>query len=533
MATACTNENQLAVPDAPDQGATAEAAQREILLTFDNKPAAPVIKAEQPIATPEESNISSLDVYVFASDQENEGYSFQQLLYYRQDASQAILQDWASSFTLLPNEDGKSSSAILKLKKGLFIKLYCIANQTKLRVPDRNNPPQFQVVDINTPGDYFSPLTQTQPGQLGNLITAGQPTLEEFEKFTTPLLDPAEATDVLVTPLAMVDNSNTAIDMRDMTSSERLKESFRLTRLAVRFDMVNTIEDVIQDGVIQAKGSHFTITNIYMVNGRPGSSLFPVKPVGDMISYPKRAVTADAQIGRVAGCFYTYASPQEDGAYLVLEGKFRINQTESIDVSYPVYFKDAGESGRYLEIQSNHRYTINITAAEDYKMNFNISVADWNATEQLDEYLPDNTMDKSSNIVLEVGQTQGTIAVNNVSGEIEITNPAAGNKFAFKIASNAPVDDMIIYGEGDKWLEKVTAAASPAKNPGTKAATTLETTFTYQVAAGIADMHNLQPVTIKLTNQASGSSREIIVVSKTEPEPEQEPASGENNGNSL
>lgn len=520
LAAACTSENELVAPEVPTDGTTAEAPEREVLLTFDNKLKLPQTKAGDEIATEGENRINSLDVYVFAAETEGGTYSFQQLLYYREDAAQTIAQDWAKSFPLMNSEDGKSASAVLKLKKGFFVKLYCVANQTSLRVPDAAAEGGFRVVNINNPGDYFTALSQSNPGAADNVVTAGKPSLAEFEQFSTPLLDATQAADTLFTPLAMVDNSNTALDLRDMTASARLKEGFRLTRLAARFDVVNAIKDIKNaDGSIKVKGSNFTITNIYMVKGRPGSSLFPTASCGDVITYPKRKVEERLQTGRVPGCFYAYASPMEDAAYLVLEGLFRINQTETKQVSYPVYFKDANDPSRYLEIQSNHRYTINITAADDYQLNFNVSVAEWGDEGNLDDYVPDNTMDKDTPVVLETegGATSANVAVN-ADGAVEITDPAVGSVFAFKMSSNAPVVDQINYGGGGVWLEKVPADA-------TKAAGTMETTFAYQVVDSIADMakESIRTVTIRLTNQASGSSKVITVLPKFTPEPEPAP----------
>lgn len=525
LAAACTSENELVAPEGPGNGTSAEAAEREVLLTFDNKLNLPQTKAGEDIATEGENRINSLDVYVFAAETEGGNYSFQQLLYFREDAAQTIAQDWAKSFTLMNSEDGKSASVVLKLKKGFFVKLYCIANQTTLRVPDTAAEGGFRVVDINNPGDYFTALSQSNPGADNNVVTAGKPSLAEFEQFTTPFLDATQAADTLFTPLAMVDNSNTALDLRDMTASARLREGFRLSRLAARFDVVNAIKDIRNDdGSIRVKGSNFTITDIYMVKGRPGTSLFPTTSCGDVITYPKRKVEERLQTGRVPGCFYSYASPMEDEAYLVLEGLFRINQTETKQVSYPIYFKDANAPNRYLEIQSNHRYTINITAADDYQLNFNVSVAEWGDEGNLDDYVPDNSIDKDAPVVLETegGATSDNVAVN-ADGAVEITDPAVGSVFAFKMSSNAPVTDEINYGGGEAWLEKAPSDETRA------AANTMETTFAYQVAATVGEMakESIRTVTIRLTNQASGSSKVITVVPRftpeSEPIPESEP----------
>lgn len=86
--------------------------------------------------------------------------------------------------------DGKQTTALLSLKKGLFVKLYCIANQSKLINPATN------AVFSN-----FVPLMQSNPGQVDNTVTEGSPTEHDFKLLRSVQLDPATATDILVTPL--------------------------------------------------------------------------------------------------------------------------------------------------------------------------------------------------------------------------------------------------------------------------------------------------------------------------------------------
>ena len=95
---ACTSENELVNPT-PDETGQDDAAKREVLLTFKNKlnVASGKTKAEgDPIATAEENYIRSLDIYVFGSKDEINGYTFQELYYYRDDASTVAGDgDWA------------------------------------------------------------------------------------------------------------------------------------------------------------------------------------------------------------------------------------------------------------------------------------------------------------------------------------------------------------------------------------------------------------------------------------------------------
>ena len=137
LLAACTNEDITDRPTPPTPDGTDDANRREVLLTLKNKLAVKSVgtKAEgDPIATDEENYIHSLDVYVFGSTEENGTYTFQELHYYRDDASEVNLPKVnAYSFNLISDPDNSSqTTGLLKLNKGLFIKLYCIANRTTL-----------------------------------------------------------------------------------------------------------------------------------------------------------------------------------------------------------------------------------------------------------------------------------------------------------------------------------------------------------------------------------------------------------------
>ena len=132
LLAACTSENTLEPPTPPDEGTASANNTREVLLSLKNKlKVSPVgTKAGDVIATVEENHIYSLDVYVFGSKTEGGDYTFLQQFYYREDARQIVDGEYATSFTL--NTGADNSTALLKMQKGLFVKVYCIANSTKL-----------------------------------------------------------------------------------------------------------------------------------------------------------------------------------------------------------------------------------------------------------------------------------------------------------------------------------------------------------------------------------------------------------------
>lgn len=159
LLAACTSENTLDTPTPPDQGGVADNETREVLLTLKNKlKVTPVETKADPIATADENHIYSLDVYVFGSKTEAGPYTFQERFYYREDARQTVDGDYATSFTL--NAGADNSTALLRMKKGLYVKIYCIANGTTL-------------IDPNTGAEYtgFQALEQSAPGQAANTVT--------------------------------------------------------------------------------------------------------------------------------------------------------------------------------------------------------------------------------------------------------------------------------------------------------------------------------------------------------------------------
>lgn len=252
---ACTSENIL---DEGKKTGTDEAAQdanrQEVMLTLKNslklQPAE--TRAGDPIATDEENYIRSLDVYVFGSPTETGTYTFQELHYYRADASEVKVPNVeAFPFSLLNTAEGNTTKGLLKLNKGMYVKLYCVVNRTKLYVDD--------LTDADAPvKEYpltsFKSLVQTAPGQENNHVTVGVPTEETFCKLHTNLIDPesndAAEDNVLNVPLPMSGAYTTPVDLTDFSSAARKQISFRLTRMVARFDIVNnaaeskfTVED--------------------------------------------------------------------------------------------------------------------------------------------------------------------------------------------------------------------------------------------------------------------------------------------------
>lgn len=508
---ACGAENLLdkELPPTPEGD---DGARREVLLTFKNalqvKPAA--TRAGDPIATAAENYIETLDVYVFGSKDEAGPYTFQELHYYRDDATEVSLPGVeAYTFGLRAGADDATTNGLLKLKKGLYVKLYCVANRTELYQTD----PATGAV---TKFDAFQSLLQDKPGQADNVVTPGVPTEENFKKFHAALIDPVAANpgkdDVLAPSLPMTGAYTTPLDLTDFSTSARTQISFKLTRMVARFDVVNN-----------AAESKFTVESISMGNGQPGAGFFPIESLmtdaAKLITYPAREVEAttqqadDALAGTTSltkGAFYCWPSPKDNKGYLILSGKYAVNATETVKTSYKIPFQQmVNNIGTYIEVAHNHRYTIGITKAEQYHLDFTLQVEDWEDTEDLDRYEPDNSFDQGQILTLDAANSAG--AYVQADGQISLL-PGAGSKFGFEMGSNTALLDELIFASGsEQWLKKIAAT------PVTRAAS-MKTLYTYEIDdTKLGDPKKLLPVTVRLTNLASGKRKEIKVIATVGP----------------
>lgn len=382
--TSETHEGLLVNPSSPSDGD--DPTRREVVITLRNQLSLAKGTKAGEIATTEENKIASLDVYAFGSDTEDGTYTLQERFAYREDP--ADLPATATPIDLEQPGDGKEASISFKLQKGLFVKLYAVANQPDLVDPTGAIGTGTAVGTGTIMQDAnFSKLVLTTPGQAGTTVqTAGIPTETQFLTFHSLLLDAATPADVLASPLPMSGAYTIPLDLTNFESFSCLQAGFRLTRTVARFDVVNNAAD-----------SRFTITGISMGNARRGTTFFPAKPFGtapaDLIALPVRTFTglANANTGTTASAFYSYPSPQADNGYIVLEGTYRMNETDpEKTVSYQIPFKqEVNGTGSHIEVNPNHRYMITITKADDYHIDFNLTVADWSdAGNELDGFEP-------------------------------------------------------------------------------------------------------------------------------------------------
>lgn len=385
LLTACTTETLIDRPNTDTDNGIADDSRREVLLMLKNRLSIKAATTKSgTIATAQENYIRSMDIYVFGSDKEDGEYTFHKLYYYRDDATQ-VAGDFAHPFNLTVTPGENSSAALLKLDKGLFVKVYCIANRTRL----------YQTDAAGVAREYirFQPLMQSAPGQPGNKIDPGYPSEKEFLKLHACPIDPAAnpltENDVLQPPLPMSGFYTTPLDLTNFGLSARTQISLKLNRMTARFDIVNN-----------AVLSRFTIKQVSMVNGQRSAGFFPIRALdtekAKLISYPSRSINADTQQAEnpdaippttavTRGGFYTWPSLKGDDGYLVLKGIYAVNETETLPVSYKVPFIQICDgAGSYIEVDANHRYTIAITDADPYHLGFSFSITEWSDDNEID-----------------------------------------------------------------------------------------------------------------------------------------------------
>ncbi|WP_303045208.1 hypothetical protein [Parabacteroides goldsteinii] len=517
----CTEEVQQKGEQPAPEGGSDAITRQEVTLSLKNKLVLDREKTKgETIATAEENAISALDVYVFASETENGDYSFMERFAYR-NTPDAVLPAGASELQLTPTDaDAKETTGLLKVKKGLFVKLYCIANNTTLVDPAHEGQPvddaAFVPLELSTTDDNKTTVK-----------TPGAPLETTFATWHTHLLTSTVQADTLATPLAMTGALTTPLDLTDFGSAARVQAGIRLTRLVARYDIIN-----------EAGTSRFTIETVSMGNARRGSGLFPIRPYGDMpeakpdelITTPERRFYGEnANKGIQAGAFYSYPSPLKDKGFLILKGMYKINESESKEVSYRIPFTQQAADGNqtFLEIANNHRYTIAITAADEYHLDCTLYVADWTDDGSIDDFKPDQDSGEID-VTIPAEFTDDTkydpdtrsVSMSLKPGsQFDVTTTATANLTVYKKYVGG------IDAQQYDWLEISEPAVS------TKAAS-----MNYNYTFSLKDDYTLgryPRAVLRFTNTMNGSETTFFVEAVSVPQADGTPQVGDNNPNSF
>ena len=438
-------------PDVPGSSTTDDEGRRTVEVLIQNNlqvSGSAQTRADAPIATNAENEITSMDIYVFGSLTENGTYTYQERLSYRAGETVEKTDD-VYPFVLVPSASNAAvSTARLSIKKGLYVKLYCVANQSELYTLNEGTPAYEPAV--------FTPLKQTAPGAEDNTVeTPGIPTEADFlSKHVLHVIDPADETDVLRTPLPMAGDIAGCIDLTDINENSRLNVSMKLRRAVARFDVVN-------DKAL----SRLEITSIGMVGGHATTSLFPYTGQGDaqggMIDYPVRKFLSGTPENTalngggegLKSAYYTYAAPED--AELVLEGTYTTPASEAVKVSYRVPFKNIVDgNGTKVTINPNHRYTVKVNEASAYEVKLSITVADWEEGGSLDDYLPDNAVKITATGSLD---TNTQFSSDKTWAGVNQNLGNGGTYFTYTLESNSELTYELVYfgvevEPGTGWL---------------------------------------------------------------------------------
>lgn len=514
----CTEETKQTSTDPVTPGA--DNSRREVMMTLKNKLSVNPVssKAGTPIATAAENAISTLDVYVFGATQENGDYTFLERFAYRADANDKLPQGANELQLNTTDADGNETNGLLKLKKGLFVKLYCIANDTTLVDP--------VTTKVVKPAD-FTPITfaESEDGT-PRLATEGIPHESTFTTYHTHLLSADVPADTLATPLAMAGALTTPLDLTDSGSAARLQIGFRLTRLVARYDINN-----------EAGSSRFIIETVSIGKARRGSGYFPIRPYGDMpeakpdelITSPARRFYGEkANKGLQAGAFYSYPSPEKDNAFLILKGMYKVNETEYKEVSYRVPFTRQNENGTatIFEIANNHRYTLAVTAADLYHLDCNISVDDWADDGSIIEFNPNEDTGELAVTIPEgfKDDTKYDPDTRSVSMSLK-----PGSQFELKTtaSSNLMVEKKYVGGLAAQqydWLQ--------VSEPAVSTKTALNFAYTFSLKEGYT-LGRYPRAVLRFTNTMNGNETTFFVEAVSVPQADNTPQPGTNNPNTF
>lgn len=504
LAVACTSEVETTggTPETPENPQANDPNRRSVVISLQNKlilvqgtpESRPMTR--DGIAEDDENRIGSFDIYAFGSDKEEGPYTFQERFAYRAEAGK--LPAGVSPLDLKSDEAAGRVNVVFYPRKGLFTKFYCVANQTEL--------------NDATGHEYtgYTPLQQSsqQAGVPGDAVTTpGVPTENDFIKLNTPLLEPTGFnTDILLAPLPMAGANSQPVDLREYSMGTYVRLNVSLSRAVARFDVVN-----------DAAKSHFTITDIAMGNGRQGVTLFPIRPTGDvpaapgqLITYPYRPFDGlNANVGTTTKAFYCYPCKAMDEGFLILKGLYAVNLTdEKKEVSYRIPFERVSDgNGTRIEINHNHRYTVQITEADPFELTANIRLVDWETGDYIDDYEPDNGLDAIIvSDLLPDGETSYDVNTSIVTLALK-----AGSSFNISTGSNAGVEAKLSYYGGTtetEWLKLEEIPVTTTRAGGTQQ-------VKYKVSFNEDYMGDSYPRGILRLIDKAGGGEEVILINTT------------------
>ncbi|MCD8269422.1 MAG: hypothetical protein LUD46_13890 [Parabacteroides sp.] len=126
-------------------------------------------------------------------------------------------------------------------------------------------------------------------------------------------------------------------------------------------------------------------------------------------------------------------------------------------VSYRIPFtqRTADGGSTALEINNNHRYTVEITKADEYHLDVNIAVADWADDGNIDDYNPEG---QSGDIRIDIPDDYKDDTEYNEDTKTVSMSLKTGSNFQTTVAANAALTIFKSYAGGLEaqqydWLE--------------------------------------------------------------------------------
>lgn len=417
----------------------------EIQLQFDNTGESQEY-SKAPIASEAESEISGLQVYLFASDAADGTY------YYLETWTEGVpFTPPTTPGTLNPTDfvkqasgTGWKASIYPNELKGLpYIKLLCIANNGKSATADG----KLYAADGVTELPALVPVvTDPTTGTINNAAAAT--TEAAFKAAYTKNLGTA-ATDIIATPLLMKGEGKTKI------SGSVSKVNITLRRAMARFDIDNNTST-----------SNLTIQTITIANARKnasiwGAALSPVAtPATDLMTYTavKYDDKTNANKGTTESAIYVYPGLSDDASELIITGTYKSPSTnQQVPVTYQVPIAKTDETTNTttpIEIKANSRYKLHISDVSQAAIYGTFEVVDWTSGGGI-SIKPDN-----DSPVFDVDKDPATIFEGTAG---ELPTAIAGSKTQFTVVDGKTFK-MTVAATGKVRAEKSvtsTKTASP------------------------------------------------------------------------
>lgn len=157
-------------------------------------------------------------------------------------------------------------------------------------------------------------------------------------------------------------------------------------------------------------------------------------------------------------------------------------------------------TGSYIEINPNHRYTVEITRADRYHVDFTFKIADWEEGEDMGIVIPDNSVGAIS------AQPEG---LYDAKKKTLILSTTAGLNCTLNLSSNAALSvESVTYDKpGFDWIEVGEVVMVPATTRN--GLWTQTGTCPIRTRTGVFDEYPNATLTLK--NKASGEKMTIKV----------------------